>query len=131
MRLTRAKVSIGIGALALGASFAAFAMKSTGDAGIFCDLHGLTESQREEQRALRGKLEGAIAEQHELADGFAYRLATDRMSGEELMRWIGLERRCCPFLRFEVEMEPHAGATWFRLTGGPGVKEFIRAEMGP
>jgi hypothetical protein len=48
-----------------------------------------------------------------------------------LMRWIDLERRCCPFLRFVVEIEPDHGPTWLRLTGGPGVKDFPRAEVNP
>jgi hypothetical protein len=129
MKLKRAKVGIAVAVVIVGASFVAIATKSLPDAGIFCDLHGLTDTQREEQRALRQKLDAAVAERHELADGFSFRVATDRMSGEELMRWVGLERHCCPFLRFDIEMEPHQGATWLRLTGGPGVKEFILAEM--
>jgi hypothetical protein len=130
MKITRAKVGIGLAAVLVGASLVAIATKSLPDAGIFCDLHGLSDAQRDEQRTLRQKLDAAVSERHELADGYSFRVATDRMSGEELMHWVGLERRCCPFLRFEIEMEPHQGATFLRLTGGPGVKEFIQAEMG-
>jgi hypothetical protein len=129
MKLTHAKFGIAVAGMVVGASLVAIATKSPPDGGIFCNLHGLTDAQREEQRMLRQKLDAAVQEQHELADGFSFRVATDRMSGEELMRWVGLERVCCPFLRFDIEMEPHQGATWLRLTGGPGVKEFILTEM--
>ncbi|MBA2392489.1 MAG: hypothetical protein H0V70_07050 [Ktedonobacteraceae bacterium] len=39
--------------------------------------------------------------------------------------YIANERLCCPFLHFTVEIEPHGGPFWLRLTGGEGVKEYI------
>jgi hypothetical protein len=47
-----------------------------------------------------------------------------------LARWVDGERRCCPFLRFEIDKEPLEGPLWLRLTGAPGVKDFLQAELG-
>ena len=44
--------------------------------------------------------------------------------------FIELERRCCPFFRFELEVQDEGGAAWLRLTGRMGVKQFIAAELG-
>jgi hypothetical protein len=38
--------------------------------------------------------------------------------------WIALERRCCPFFRFQLDVEGETGPVWLRLTGA-GVKEFL------
>lgn len=42
---------------------------------------------------------------------------------------FGLERLCCPFLRFLVEVEPNSGPLWMRLTGREGAKEFLRLAL--
>src|SRR5438034_1441692 len=44
--------------------------------------------------------------------------------------FIELERRCCPFFRFELEVQDEGRAAWLRLTGRMGVKQFIAAELG-
>ena len=48
-----------------------------------------------------------------------------------IAEWIGLERACCPFLRFALDVEPNIGAVWLRLTGTARVKEFIGATFHP
>ena len=64
----------------------------------------------------------------ELADGFELSFDATRLDLAALGEWIALERRCCPFLSFRLDIEP-AGKTTLALTGGPGVKEFLRSEM--
>ncbi|MGI9167336.1 MAG: hypothetical protein ACR2G5_13325 [Pyrinomonadaceae bacterium] len=44
--------------------------------------------------------------------------------------FIALERLCCPFFGFAVEVEREGGAVWLILTGREGVKPFIIAEIG-
>jgi hypothetical protein len=46
---------------------------------------------------------------------------------QDALDWILLERRCCPFLRLELNFEPSLGPVWLRLGGGAGVKEFLAA----
>jgi hypothetical protein len=45
-------------------------------------------------------------------------------------QFIALERLCCPFFGFGIEVEPEGGAVWLSLTGREGVKPFIMAEIG-
>jgi hypothetical protein len=45
------------------------------------------------------------------------------------VEFISLERLCCPFLGFALEVEPESGPVWLRLTGREGVKAFVREEV--
>jgi hypothetical protein len=88
-----------------------------------CNLNALTTAERERSAALRRALRGATVERAELPEGYAYRL-TGAASLAEIAEWIALERRCCPFFRFELEVDGDAGPVWLRLTGA-GVKDFL------
>jgi hypothetical protein len=96
---------------------------------FFCNLHGLDPAERKESSALRSRLLGAIRETHELEDGFALQVDEARMGVPALFRWVELERRCCPFFHFAIELQPNKGPTWLRLTGQPGVKAFVQHAM--
>ena len=75
---------------------------------------------------------GAIAQtiigRNELANGFELSFDSATLDLAVLGEWIGLERRCCPFLHFRIDIAP-AGKIALALTGASGVKEFLRAEM--
>ena len=66
-----------------------------------------------------------------LPDGVALRFAAapDRLA--TLATFIDLERRCCAFLRFRLTVEPGGGPIWLELTGPPGTREFLAAELAP
>jgi hypothetical protein len=95
-----------------------------------CRLDALTPTERKESLALRAALMAAIADAKELADGFALKLDA-RLPFSALARFIELERRCCPFFRFELDVAPHGGPLWLRLTGADGVKELLRRSVVP
>ena len=44
--------------------------------------------------------------------------------------FVSLERLCCPFLTFTLDVAPDQGPLMLRLTRAAGVKDFIRAELG-
>jgi hypothetical protein len=51
------------------------------------------------------------------------------MSLAEAGAWIALERQCCPFFDFQVEVHPGDSGYVMSLKGRAGVKEFIRADF--
>ena len=65
----------------------------------------------------------------ELEDGYAFRFETSAGTLLEIAEVITLEARCCPFLRFEIEVVEEGGPTWLRMSGREGVKEFLAAVM--
>ncbi len=61
----------------------------------------------------------------ELADGYGYRFDDGDARLDEIMAFIAAERRCCPFLTFEVAFAPHGGPIWLRLRGSERIKAFV------
>jgi hypothetical protein len=74
---------------------------------------------------LAGGLFAAVEEVAELPDGYGYRFSDDGSQLESLLEFIAAERRCCPFLTFELAFEPYSGPLWLRLRGSPQVKAFV------
>jgi hypothetical protein len=64
-----------------------------------------------------------------LPDGIALGFAAGPGRLAMLATFIELERRCCAFLRFRLTVEPGGGPLWLELTGPPGTREFLAAEV--
>jgi hypothetical protein len=98
------------------------------DIAIACDLTAIPADEREAHEA-RGRQVWfeAFQERQELSDGYAFRFRADQYP--LLVAYIANERLCCPFFRFTLEVTPAHGPIWLRITGGDGVKEFIRSEF--
>ena len=64
----------------------------------------------------------------ELPNGYEFRL-----DGQDVIvrtaEFISLEKLCCPFLTFGLDVEAENGSVWLRLTGRDGVKAFVREEI--
>jgi hypothetical protein len=63
------------------------------------------------------------------ADGIRLRLPADALSA--VLEVVDAERQCCPFLRFEITVEPDSGPIWLVLSGPPGTGEFLSALLEP
>ena len=95
-----------------------------------CDMTAIASDQRDGHVATIKSLFSAVAEVTELPSGYAFRLPNDSETLHKTAEFIALEKLCCPFFGFTVEVEPEGGAIWLGLTGRDGVKPFILAEIG-
>lgn len=96
---------------------------------IACDMSAI-EPDRSEQHISAGReIFVAVTEIRELPDGYAFRPSAEPDLLIKTAQFISLEKLCCPFLRFVIEIEPEGGPVWLRLTGREGVKAFIREEV--
>jgi hypothetical protein len=93
---------------------------------IACNPHAVPAEQREHWMIVGTQLYAAVQEVQERPDGYAFRLPTDPEMLLLVAEDLNMERLCCPFLRFTLEIEPNGGPFWLRFTGGDGVKEFLR-----
>jgi len=95
---------------------------------LACNLAAMTQEQRVRHRTLAEALRGQTREIVELPDGFSFRFppGTWSMAAE----FVALEKLCCPFVRFLLEMPEDGGPLRLDLTGREGVKELLRAELG-
>ena len=98
-------------------------------AALACNLYALNAMERSRYQESRGRLLAAVRERRELANGFAFRLDGEAVSRAVAKEWMDLERRCCPFLTLELAGSGQEADVWLRLTGGPGVKEFLAGEF--
>lgn len=95
---------------------------------IACNLGALTAAEREQQAQITKRLGAAVQKIEELPDGYKIHLGA-QFSTEDLLRFVQLEQRCCPFLDFEIGLARENGARWVQMTGRKGVKEFLAAEF--
>ncbi len=91
-----------------------------------CNLNALDP----EERALHGKatrqLAQSIRQRVELDRGYRLQFNLREISAAALVEWISHERRCCPFLRFDLQFDPEQGPVWLSLTGPEGAKEILK-----
>ena len=96
---------------------------------LACDMGAIPLAQRQAHLTASKELFAKIEEFRELANGYVFRFAIGPHLIVELAEFISLEKLCCPFLNFLVEVEQDGGPVWLRLTGRDGVKAFIREEI--
>lgn len=65
-------------------------------------------------------------ETRELPYGYALRFPGDDTWARTLVEFVVHERACCPFFAFQMVFEPNHGAIWLHLSGGEGVKSFVK-----
>ncbi len=99
------------------------------DPPIACQLKALDAEQRKRQKELLGIVREKIEKTVELPDGFALQVPTDHTTFLEVAEWVSLERRCCGFAAFVLEMRLD-DTVWVTMTGKSGAKEVLAAEMG-
>ncbi len=93
-----------------------------------CDLTAIAPAERAAHRELIHPLGSETAEEiRRLPDGVAFRFAADAY---DMVVWfVAVERLCCPFLAFTLEITAERGGLELRLTGPEGVTEFLEAEL--
>jgi hypothetical protein len=96
---------------------------------IACDMSALSQAQREAHMATSSYLFSKLQEIRELSNGYEFRLTDDPDAAVKAAEFVTLEKLCCPFLNFAIEVEAEGGPVWLRLTGREGVKAFIREEI--
>lgn len=104
-------------------------MKTVTNRPLACNMRAFDASQRREHARIIRRVFRSVKEVRDLPNGLAFRLPTKTEKALETVKFIMLERLCCPFFDFTLKVES-SGTTWLHLTGGEGVKEFIRPEFG-
>ena len=92
-------------------------------------MTAIAPDERPKHLATSRELFSRIEEFRELPNGYEFRLREGPGLIAQLAEFISLEKLCCPFLNFMIEIEAEGGPVWLRLTGRDGVKAFIREEI--
>lgn len=96
---------------------------------VACVPAAIPAAERASHFALARELFDELArERTQLPDGYAFRFEPDAV--EAVARFIANERKCCPFISFELSLAPESGPVWLRMTGPVGTREVVQAELG-
>ena len=97
------------------------------DQPIACDPNALTPDQQEYWvKEIVPKLYREVQEIQELPNGWVWRLPSAPHVLTLVAEDLNMERLCCPFVNYTLEIEPNRGPFWLRMTGSEGVKEFLK-----
>ena len=96
---------------------------------IACDPHALSAEQQKRWMIVGKQMYSAIEEIRELPDGYAFRLPGTAEMLMIIAEDLTMERLCCPFLHFTLDIERTGEPFWLSFTGGEGAKEFLRTSI--
>jgi len=99
------------------------------DQPIACNLFGLTAAERQKQQELQNQIFSGTPTLRELKNGYAVGLPSTKENILAVAEFISLERVCCSFFHFDLEVGQADEPLWLRITGGDGVKEFLKTEL--
>lgn len=95
---------------------------------LACVPSAVPAAERQEHFALGHELlEARAIERLALCNGYAFRYEPEAL--EAVARFVANERKCCPFLTFELTLAPESGPLWLRMTGPEGTRAVIDAEL--
>lgn len=96
---------------------------------FYCNTKALNPAERTRHKLLTDKLVAQRTRVAETDKGYEFEYSPSTVSLEELTEWVAAESKCCPFFDFHIDLENEGSLLCLRLTGGKGVKEFIRTEF--
>ena len=95
---------------------------------LACVPAAIPAAERSSHFALARKLFAELAkERKDVPSGYAFRFEAGEL--EPISRFIAHERKCCPFMTFELEVAPASGPLWLRMTGPEGTRSVLEAEL--
>ncbi|MEO8502983.1 MAG: hypothetical protein ABI609_03715 [Acidobacteriota bacterium] len=93
------------------------------DLPVACSLS--VPALREREAGLLRSLADRVEQREEIENGLRLRFPAEEIVLADIAELIRLERACCPFLRFELTVEPSGGPLHLQLSGPPGTREFL------
>jgi len=92
---------------------------------LVCGVNALTARERGRRETLVEDLMPE-AQIEETTDGYQFTWTTDPQAYNKVVEFVGLERRCCPFLDFEMRVSGPNSPVVLVLHGDDDTKEFVK-----
>lgn len=96
---------------------------------FYCNLRGLTETERSHQKELNARIMANRTNIIELDNGYQFQFRPSDVAIADLADWVAAEAKCCPFLDYRIDLGSENSSLSLSLTGSEGVKPFIRSEF--
>ena len=96
-----------------------------------CNRAALNESARKRHfDELGPALRAMIKNVRELPDGYEFQFPSNPGNFRLVAEWVAGEHLCCPLFDIDLRQERENGGFSMRLSGRPGVKQFIQTDFG-
>jgi len=95
---------------------------------LACHPASLTPAERIQHRQHARDLLRERARSTEAVDE-GYRLQFAPGDFADVVRFVELESRCCPFLSFRIYLAATEGALWLLMSGPPGARAVLETEL--
>jgi hypothetical protein len=89
----------------------------------------LSSSERAHHKHLTDKLIAGRNAIVETPTGYEFQFSPSTITLAELAEWAAVERKCCPFFDFHIDLEKGGSLLCLRLTGAEGINQIIRGEF--
>ena len=96
---------------------------------LACNLNAISQENRHRYKDLFRRVQVAITDRRELADGYVFRLSGESLLLTDVAEWVSLERLCCPFFIFQLQATGGEPDYWLTLQGPDGAKAIIDHEF--
>lgn len=95
---------------------------------LVCIPTAIPSTERAAHFALARELFTELAQERSaLPSGYAFRFRPDAFAA--LARFVANERKCCPFMNFELALASESGPLWLRMTGPEGTRQVLEVEL--
>lgn len=95
---------------------------------LACNPHALSAAEWAAHQATSARLFRELRESsEELPDGYAFHFPAGVFA--LVAAFVEVERRCCPFLTFRIDVLPGETTIILRITGSPEARVIIAAEL--
>ncbi len=95
-----------------------------------CNMSALDQRQRFRHNEITTLIFESVYEVAEVDDGYIFFILPTPDILKKTVEFISLERLCCPFFNFNLELKSDSQTLWLHITGDEGIKPFILAELG-
>ena len=96
---------------------------------VACNLKAISSAERPRYNDLFMRIRDAARHRSEIANGYAFRLDGKAVHLQDIGEWISMERRCCPFLTFELSASGDTTDCVLKLTGPEGVRAVLQGDF--
>jgi len=96
---------------------------------LVCTLDTFTSEQRRRHEETAQTVFAAVQQVQELADGYRFQCPPESELLLAMAEFVALERCCCPFFDFAIQVERKNGPLWLQMTGPIGTKELLRTAL--
>jgi hypothetical protein len=94
---------------------------------LACDLNAISPDARPRHSALTTQLRAAMRNRADLLGGYKFKIDSEAITLPEIAEWIALERLCCPFLTFQLDVR--GADVRLTLSGPEGAKAILQREF--